>query len=167
MRCSLSPLPSFLPTPSVPRAESPLSPALGSPQSWVVSKLEPGVLPPRMSVLCTCPKWPKPWGDPGRALGSHKDAQVVPVPPGSPLITKHFTVVPPPSSRPCSSLFLTFSNHCSCLLVPFPCSPPPYPLPSHPASSPAEPPVSLSYSKLSVAPHSLQYRVHSPELAVT
>lgn len=129
MRCSLSPLPSFLPTPSVPRAESPLSPALGSPQSWVVSKLEPGILPPRMSVLCTCPKWPKPWGDPGRALGSHKDAQVVPVPPGSPLITKHFTVVPPPSSRPCSSLFLTFSNHCNCLLVPFPCSPPPSPSP--------------------------------------
>lgn len=129
MRCSLSPLPSFLPTPSVPRAESPLSPALGSPQSWVVSKLEPGILPPRMSVLCTCPKWPKPWGDPGRALGSHKDAQVVPVPPGSPLITKHFSVVPPPSSQPCSSLFLTFSNHCSCLLVPFPCSPPPSPSP--------------------------------------
>lgn len=111
MRCSLSPLPSFLPTPSVPRAESPLSPALGSPQSWVVSKLEPGILPPRMSVLCTCPKWPKPWGDPGRALGSHKNAQVVPIPPGSPLITKHFTqscLLHPRGPAPvCSSLSQT------------------------------------------------------------
>lgn len=141
MRCSLSPLPSFLPTPSFLRAESPLIPALGSPQSWVVSKLEPSVLPRRPSVLCTCPKWPKAWGDPGQALGSHQEAQVVSIPPGSSLITKHFTQSSLLHPHGPASVYSSLSQTtATCLL-----SPVPLPLLSLPptASSPAEPPGSL------------------------
>lgn len=138
---------------------SPLQPSPGKFPGWVVSRSKPGA-PQTVSVL-HLPKWGQGLGGswPG-PCGSHKDAPVVSTPPGSSSISRHFTHLAPvlhrhgPALAPSS---LSLPNHCNLPLLPHSPSLPPLPAVLQSGLCPS------ATQSPSVAPHSLQLRVYSPE----